>query len=94
MKENDLMGAADATQAAGDAINAADAAIAPAAEGAVPQNIVDAVAAIKTPVIEVHISNVHKREAFRQQSYLSSVVSGVIVGFGLKSYKLALQSFL
>lgn len=56
--------------------------------------IADAVAAIKTPVIEVHISNVHKREAFRQQSYLSSVVSGVIVGFGLQSYKLALQSFL
>ncbi|MBQ2398206.1 MAG: hypothetical protein II304_14410 [Bacteroidales bacterium] len=50
LKENDLMGAADATQAAGDAINAADAAIAPAAEGAVPQNIVDAVAAIKTSV--------------------------------------------
>lgn len=56
--------------------------------------IADAVAAIKTPVIEVHISNVHKREAFRQQSYLSSVVSGVILGFGLQSYKLALQSFL
>lgn len=50
LKENDLMGAADATQAAGDAINAADAAIAPAAEGAVPQNVVDAVAAIKTSV--------------------------------------------
>lgn len=50
LKENDLMGAADATQAAGDAINTADAAIAPAAEGAVPQNIVDAVAAIKTSV--------------------------------------------
>lgn len=50
LKENDLMGAADATQAAGDAINAADAAMAPAAEGAVPQNVVDAVAAIKTSV--------------------------------------------
>ena len=50
LKENDLMGAADATQAAGDAINAADAAIAPAAEGAVPQNVVDAVSAIKTSV--------------------------------------------
>ena len=49
-KENDLMGAADATQAAGDAINSADAAIAPAAEGAVPQNVVDAVSAIKTSV--------------------------------------------
>ena len=50
LKENDLMGAADATQAAGEAVNAADAAIAPAAEGAVPQNIVDAVANIKTTV--------------------------------------------
>lgn len=50
LQENDLMGAADATQAAGDAINSADAAIAPAAEGAVPQNIVDAVSAIKTSV--------------------------------------------
>ena len=50
LKENDLMGAADATQAAGDAINSADAAIAPAAEGAVPQNVVDAVSAIKTSV--------------------------------------------
>lgn len=50
LKENDLMGAADAAQAAGDAINSADAAIAPAAEGAVPQNVVDAVSAIKTSV--------------------------------------------
>lgn len=51
LKENDMMGAADATQAAGDAVNAADAAMAaPAAEGAVPQNIVDAVASIKTTV--------------------------------------------
>lgn len=50
LKENDLMGAADATQAAGDAINSADAAIAPAAEGAVPQNVVDAVSVIKTSV--------------------------------------------
>jgi len=55
--------------------------------------IADAVAAINTPVIEVHISNVHKREVFRQHSYLSAVVSGIIVGFGLNSYKLALQSF-
>ena len=53
LKENDLMGAADATQAAGDAINSADAAIAPAAEGAVPQNVVDAVSAIKTSVDEL-----------------------------------------
>ena len=55
--------------------------------------IADAVAAISTPVVEVHISNVFKREKFRHHSYLSSVCMGVIAGFGLKSYTLALQSF-
>ena len=56
--------------------------------------IADAVSAITTPVVEVHISNVHKREAFRQHSYLSGVVTGVITGFGLNSYRLAIQSFI
>lgn len=55
LKENDMLAAADNTQAAGDAINAADAAIAPAAEGAVPQNIVDAVSNIKTSVDQLAI---------------------------------------
>ena len=55
--------------------------------------LADAVAAIETPVIEVHISNVHKREAFRQHSYLSAVCEGVIVGFGLRGYELAVQYF-
>lgn len=55
--------------------------------------LADAIAAIETPVVEVHISNVHKREAFRHHSYLSPVCAGVIVGFGLESYRLALQYF-
>ena len=54
----------------------------------------DAIAAIKTPVIEVHISNVHAREEFRHHSFLSAKCRGVIVGLGLKGYELALQSFL
>ncbi|MBS9774391.1 MAG: type II 3-dehydroquinate dehydratase [Tenacibaculum sp.] len=54
----------------------------------------DAVKAIKTPVIEVHISNVHSREDFRHVSYIAGNAKGVISGFGLQSYKLAIQSFL
>ena len=54
----------------------------------------DAVKAIETPVIEVHISNTFSREEFRHQSFISANAKGVILGFGLKSYELALQSFL
>lgn len=54
----------------------------------------DAVKAIETPVIEVHISNTYSREAFRHQSFISPNAKGVILGFGLKSYELAIQSFL
>jgi 3-dehydroquinate dehydratase-2 len=54
----------------------------------------DAVKAITTPVIEVHISNTFAREEFRHHSYISPNVKGIIIGFGLKSYELALQSFL
>jgi 3-dehydroquinate dehydratase-2 len=54
----------------------------------------DAIKAIETPVIEVHISNTFSREEFRHQSYISPVVSGVVLGFGLQSYDLAIQSFL
>lgn len=54
----------------------------------------DAVKAITTPVIEVHISNTFSRETFRHQSFISPNAKGVIIGFGLKSYELALQSFL
>lgn len=54
----------------------------------------DAVKAIQTPVIEVHISNTFARESFRHQSYISPNAKGIIIGFGLQSYNLALQSFL
>ena len=53
----------------------------------------DAIAAIRTPVVEVHISNVYAREAFRHHSYLSKNCAGVICGFGLESYRLALEYF-
>ncbi len=54
----------------------------------------DAIKAIPAPVVEVHISNVHAREAFRQQSLLSAVCLGVITGFGLDSYRLAVEAIL
>ena len=56
--------------------------------------IADAVKAVTSPVIEVHISNTFSRETFRHQSYLSPVSAGVIVGFGLKGYELALQALI
>ena len=52
--------------------------------------IADAIAAVSTPVIEVHISNVASRESFRHTSFLTPVSQGVSMGFGLKSYELAL----
>lgn len=54
--------------------------------------IADAIQGITTPVLEVHISNVFARENFRHHSYLSEVCKGVIVGFGLDSYRLAIES--
>ncbi|PWG81670.1 type II 3-dehydroquinate dehydratase [Pararcticibacter amylolyticus] len=56
--------------------------------------IADAIAAIITPVVEVHISNVHAREEFRHVSRMAGNCRGVIAGFGLESYRLALESFL
>ncbi|MCQ2230227.1 MAG: type II 3-dehydroquinate dehydratase [Paludibacteraceae bacterium] len=56
--------------------------------------IADAIRAIKCPVVEVHISNVHKREEFRHHSYLSPVCLGVIAGFGMDSYRLAIESLI
>lgn len=56
--------------------------------------IADAIAAINTPVIEVHISNVHAREPIRHHSFITKNCIGVIAGFGLKSYRLAVESFL
>jgi 3-dehydroquinate dehydratase-2 len=55
--------------------------------------LADAVGAITTPVIEVHISNVHKRESFRHHSYLSAKCVGCIVGLGLDGYRLAVEYF-
>lgn len=54
----------------------------------------DAVKAVETPVVEVHISNTHQREDFRHVSYVSAGAKGVILGFGLQSYDLAIQSFI
>ena len=55
--------------------------------------IADAIRGITVPVVEVHISNVFSRENFRHHSYLSEVCRGVIVGFGLDSYRLAIESY-
>ena len=54
----------------------------------------DAIAALSTPVVEVHLSNVHARESFRQLSYVSPVATGVICGFGKDGYLLALRAIL
>lgn len=54
----------------------------------------DAIKSITTAVVEVHISNTFSRENFRHQSYISGNVRGVIIGFGLMSYDLAIESFL
>lgn len=54
----------------------------------------DAIRSLKTPVVEVHISNVFQREEFRHHSYLSPACRGVICGFGMDSYRLALEALL
>lgn len=54
----------------------------------------DCIRAIKCPVVEVHISNVHQREEFRHHSYISAACKGVICGFGLNSYRLAIEGLL
>ena len=54
----------------------------------------DAIKAVETPVIEVHISNVHAREEFRHHSVLSAACKGVIAGFGLDSYRLAVEAII
>ncbi|MDR0844863.1 MAG: type II 3-dehydroquinate dehydratase [Tannerella sp.] len=55
--------------------------------------LLDAIKAVNTPVIEVHISNVHTREEFRHHSFISAGCKGVILGFGMDSYRLALEAF-
>ncbi|MCA0931238.1 type II 3-dehydroquinate dehydratase [Lutimonas saemankumensis] len=54
----------------------------------------DAVKGIETPVVEVHISNVYQRESFRHTSYIAPHVKGIIAGFGMQSYELAIRSFM
>lgn len=56
--------------------------------------LADAIKAINTPVVEVHISNIHNRERFRNKSFIAPVASGSISGFGLNSYKLALYALI
>ncbi len=56
--------------------------------------IADAIASIRTPVVEVHISNIYSREEFRQKSLLAPFCKGVVAGFGLQSYEFAIRSFL
>ncbi|MFY0605154.1 MAG: type II 3-dehydroquinate dehydratase [Cyclobacteriaceae bacterium] len=55
--------------------------------------LADAIAAINTPVVEVHISNIHARESFRQQTFTGAKAKGIISGLGLKGYELAIQYF-
>ena len=57
-------------------------------------SIGDAIAAITTPVVEVHISNVYAREDFRHQSFMAKHCKGIIAGFGIESYRMAIKSFL
>src|SRR5690606_30836655 len=66
----------------------------PAAYTHTSVGIADAVRAITTPVVEVHISNTFSREEFRHKSFVSPNARGVIIGFGLQGYELALQGFL
>ena len=54
--------------------------------------IADAIRSITTPVVEVHISNVHAREAYRRVSYIAEACRGSVVGFGLDSYRLAIEA--
>jgi 3-dehydroquinate dehydratase II len=56
--------------------------------------IADAVKAIKTPVVEVHISNTFAREPYRHTSFLAAFVKGSIIGFGMESYRLAIESLI
>ena len=79
-------------QNADDADGAYDAiVINPAAFTHTSVAIRDAIAAIRIPVIEVHLSNIHARESFRKESFVSPVAAGVIFGFGKESYLLALR---
>ena len=54
----------------------------------------DAIKAVKIPVIEVHISNVHQREDFRHHSFISPAASGIVIGFGIDGYRLAVEGLI
>ncbi len=54
----------------------------------------DAISAVSLPTVEVHLSNIHRRESFRQHSYISGVALGVVIGFGWRSYVLGLSALL
>lgn len=56
--------------------------------------LADALSAVNTPAVEVHISNIHAREAFRHHSYLTSRCKGMICGLGLKGYEMAIRYFI
>jgi len=75
---------ARATKAAGLVIN-------PAGYGHTSVAIVDALAALAVPIIEVHISNIHARESFRRRTYVSQVARAVLCGFGIHGYALAIE---
>lgn len=64
----------------------------PAAYGHTSIAIMDALLAVNLPTIEVHLSNIQKRERFRHHSYISKVAFGVIAGFGIQSYELAFDA--
>jgi 3-dehydroquinate dehydratase-2 len=79
----DWLQEATAKQAVGVVIN-------PAGYTTTSVAILDAILAIKVPVIEIHITNIHAREAFRHDSYISKAAKGVICGFGIEGYALAI----
>jgi len=70
--------------------NAAGIVINPAGYTTTSVAILDAILAVPVPVVEVHITNIHAREAFRQQSYISKAARAVICGFGIEGYALAI----
>ena len=71
--------------------NAAGVVINPAGYGHTSVAILDALATLKAPIIEVHISNIHAREPFRRRTYVSQVARGVLCGFGIDGYALAID---
>ena len=84
--EGELVNALQDASAHSDAII-----INPAAYSHTSVAITDCIANIKTPIVEVHISNIHAREEYRSRSITASKVNGVITGFGLESYRLAMK---